>query len=416
MDFFQYKNEQLYVEDLPVKQLAEEFGTPLYIYSRATLERHWHAFDSALGDHPHLICYAVKANSNIGILNVMAKLGSGFDIVSQGELERVLAAGGEASKVVFSGVAKSRAEIMRALEVGIRCFNVESIAELHHINQIAGEMGKIAPISLRVNPDVDAHTHPYISTGLKENKFGVSVDKAREVYKLAATLPHVKITGMDCHIGSQLTELQPFLDATDRLIRLIEQLKEDGITLKHLDLGGGLGVTYTDETPPHPSDYAAALLNKLKDYEDLEIILEPGRAIAANAGILVAKVQYLKSNESRNFAITDTGMNDMIRPALYEAYMNIIAIDRTLEREKAIYDVVGPVCETSDFLGKQRELAIAEGDYIAQRSAGAYGASMSSNYNSRPRTAEVLVDGNKAHLIRRRENLSELWALESIVK
>ena len=416
MDFFQYKNEQLYVEDLLVKQLAEEFGTPLYIYSRATLERHWHAFDSALEKHPHLICYAVKANSNIGILNVMAKLGSGFDIVSQGELERVLAAGGEASKVVFSGVAKSRAEIMRALEVGIRCFNVESIAELHHINQIAGEMGKVAPISLRVNPDVDAHTHPYISTGLKENKFGVSVDEAREVYKLAATLPHVRITGMDCHIGSQLTELQPFLDATDRLIRLIEQLKEDGITLKHLDLGGGLGVTYTDETPPHPSDYAAALLNKLKGYENLEIILEPGRAIAANAGILVAKVQYLKSNESRNFAITDTGMNDMIRPALYEAYMNIIEIDRTLEREKAIYDVVGPVCETSDFLGKQRELAIAEGDYIAQRSAGAYGASMSSNYNSRPRTAEVLVDGNKAHLIRRRESLSELWALESIAK
>ena len=416
MDFFQYKNEQLYVEDLPVKQLAEEFGTPLYIYSRATLERHWHAFDSALGEHPHLICYAVKANSNIGILNVMAKLGSGFDIVSQGELERVLAAGGEASKVVFSGVAKSRSEIMRALEVGIRCFNVESIAELYHINQIAGEMVKVAHISLRVNPDVDAHTHPYISTGLKENKFGVSVDEAREVYKLAATLPHVKITGMDCHIGSQLTELQPFLDATDRLIRLIEQLKEDGITLKHLDLGGGLGVTYTDETPPHPSDYATALLNKLKDYEDLEIILEPGRAIAANAGILVAKVQYLKSNESRNFAITDTGMNDMIRPALYEAYMNIIEIDRTLGREKAIYDVVGPVCETSDFLGKQRELAIAEGDYIAQRSAGAYGASMSSNYNSRPRTAEVLVDGNKAHLIRRRENLSELWALESIAK
>ena len=416
MDFFQYKNEQLYVEDLPVKQLAEEFGTPLYIYSRATLERHWHAFDSALGKHPHLICYAVKANSNIGILNVMAKLGSGFDIVSQGELERVLAAGGDASKVVFSGVAKSRAEIMRALEVGIRCFNVESVAELHHINQIAGEMEKIAPISLRVNPDVDAHTHPYISTGLKENKFGVSVDEAREVYKLAATLPHVKITGMDCHIGSQLTELQPFLDATDRLIRLIEQLKEDGITLKHLDLGGGLGVTYTDETPPHPSDYASALLNKLKNYKDLEIILEPGRAIAANAGILVAKVQYLKSNESRNFAITDTGMNDMIRPALYEAYMNIIEIDRTLGREKAIYDVVGPVCETSDFLGKQRKLAIAEGDYIAQRSAGAYGASMSSNYNSRPRTAEVLVDGNKAHLIRRRENLSELWALESIAK
>lgn len=415
MNFFQYKHNKLYAEDIPVQQLAEQFGTPLYIYSRATLEHHWHAFDAAFGKRPHLICFAVKSCSNIGVLNIMAKLGSGFDIVSQGELERVLAAGGDASKVVFSGVAKSREEIMRALEVGIRCFNVESVSELKHINQIAGEMGKIAPISLRVNPDVDAHTHPYISTGLKENKFGISVDEAREVYKLASTLPNIKITGMDCHIGSQLTELQPFLDATGRLIILMEQLKEDGITLKHLDLGGGLGVTYTDETPPHPSDYANALLEKLKNYPELEIILEPGRAISANAGILVAKVQYLKSNESRNFAITDTGMNDMIRPALYEAYMNIIEIDRTLAREKAIYDVVGPVCETSDFLGKQRELSIAEGDYIAQCSAGAYGASMSSNYNSRPRTAEVLVDGDQSYLIRRRETLQELWALESTI-
>ena len=415
MNFFQYKNNKLYAEDIPVQQLAEQFGTPLYVYSRATLERHWHAFDSAFGNRPHLICFAVKSCSNIGVLNIMAKLGSGFDIVSQGELERVLAAGGDASKVVFSGVAKSREEIIRALEVGIRCFNVESVSELKHINQIAGEMGKIAPISLRVNPDVDAHTHPYISTGLKENKFGVSVNEAREVYKLASTLPNIKITGMDCHIGSQLTELQPFLDATDRLIVLMEQLKEDGITLKHLDLGGGLGVTYTDETPPHPSDYANALLEKLKNYPELEIILEPGRAISANAGILVAKVQYLKNNESRNFAITDTGMNDMIRPALYEAYMNIVEIDRTLTREKAIYDVVGPACETSDFLGKQRELSIAEGDYIAQCSAGAYGASMSSNYNSRPRTAEVLVDGDQSYLIRRRETLQELWALESTI-
>ena len=415
MNFFQYKNNKLYAEDIPVQQLAEQFGTPLYVYSRATLERHWHAFDSTFGKRPHLICFAVKSCSNIGVLNIMAKLGSGFDIVSQGELERVLAAGGDASKVVFSGVAKSQEEIIRALEVGIRCFNVESVSELKHINQIAGEMGKIAPISLRVNPDVDAHTHPYISTGLKENKFGVSVNEAREVYKLASTLPNIKITGMDCHIGSQLTELQPFLDATDRLIVLMEQLKEDGIKLKHLDLGGGLGVTYTDETPPHPSDYANALLEKLQNYPELEIILEPGRAISANAGILVAKVQYLKNNESRNFAITDTGMNDMIRPALYEAYMNIVEIDRTLAREKAIYDVVGPVCETSDFLGKQRELSIAEGDYIAQCSAGAYGASMSSNYNSRPRTAEVLVDGDKSYLIRRRENLQELWALESTI-
>ena len=415
MDFFQYKNNQLMAENLPVKQLAEQFGTPLYIYSKATLERHWHAFDKAFGEHPHLVCFAVKSNPNIAILNIMAKLGSGFDIVSQGELERVLAAGGDAGKVVFSGVAKSRQEIARALEVNIRCFNVESEAELLRINQIAGEMGKIAPISLRVNPDVDAHTHPYISTGLKENKFGVSVEQAREVYKLAATLSNIKIVGMDCHIGSQLTELQPFLDAVDRLIVLMEQLNQDGIYLKHLDLGGGLGVTYTDETPPHPTEYAKALWEKLSAFRELEIIVEPGRAITANAGILVTKVEYLKSNESRNFAIVDAGMNDMIRPALYQAYMNILEIDRTLAREEKIYDVVGPICETSDFLGKQRKLAIAEGDYLAQRSAGAYGASMSSNYNSRPRTAEVMVDGDKAYLIRRREALNELWQLESLL-
>ena len=415
MDFFQYKNNQLMAENLPVKQLAEQFGTPLYVYSRATLERHWHAFNNAFGEHPHLVCFAVKSNPNIAILNVMAKLGSGFDIVSQGELERVLAVGGDASKVVFSGVAKSRQEIARALEVNIRCFNVESEAELLRINQIAGEMGKIAPISLRVNPDVDAHTHPYISTGLKENKFGVSVEQAREVYKLAATLPNIKVVGMDCHIGSQLTELQPFLDAVDRLIVLMEQLNQDGIHLKHLDLGGGLGVTYTDETPPHPTEYAKALWEKLSAFNELEIIVEPGRAITANAGILVTKVEYLKSNESRNFAIVDAGMNDMIRPALYQAYMNILEIDRTLAREEKIYDVVGPICETSDFLGKQRKLAIAEGDYLAQRSAGAYGASMSSNYNSRPRTAEVIVDGDKAYLIRRREALNELWQLESLL-
>ena len=416
MDFFHYQQGQLYVEQRPVKEIAEQFGTPLYIYSKATLERHWHAFNSALGDHPHLICFAVKSNSNIGVLNVMAKLGSGFDIVSQGELERVLTAGGEPSKIVFSGVAKTAEEIQRALEVGIRCFNVESIAELYQINQTAQEMGKIAPISLRVNPDVDAHTHPYISTGLKENKFGISVHEAREVYKLAAKLPYVEIVGMDCHIGSQLTELQPFLDATDRLIALMTQLASDGIQLKHLDLGGGLGVTYTNETPPHPTDYAKALLAKLKAYKNLEIILEPGRAITANAGILVAKVQYLKNNENRHFAITDAGMNDMIRPALYEAYMNIIEVDRTLDRDQAVYDVVGPICETSDFLGKQRTLAIAQGDLIAQRSAGAYGASMSSNYNSRPLTAEVLVDGDKAFLIRRRQRIEELWVLETIAE
>ncbi|NNI51081.1 diaminopimelate decarboxylase [Pasteurella multocida] len=415
MDYFQYQQAQLMAEQVPVKHIAQQYGTPLYIYSRATLERHWHAFNNALGDHPHLICFAVKSNPNIAILNIMARLGSGFDIVSQGELERVLAAGGEPSKIVFSGVAKTETEIARALEVGIRCFNVESVAELYRINQVAGEMGKTAPISLRVNPDVDVRTHPYISTGLKENKFGISVAEARNVYQLANQLPHIQITGMDCHIGSQLTELQPFLDATDRLIVLMEQLKQDGIQLKHLDLGGGLGVPYTNENPPHPSEYASALLDKLKAYHELEIILEPGRAITANAGILVTKVEYLKHNEDRHFAIVDAGMNDMIRPALYQAYMNIIEVDRTLTRDKAVYDVVGPICETSDFLGKQRELAIAAGDYLAQRSAGAYGASMSSNYNSRSRTAEVMVDGDQVHLIRRRETLEELWALERLL-
>lgn len=415
MDHFNYKNQQLFAEDVAVADIIAQHGTPAYIYSLATLERHWHAFNNAFGDHPHLICFAVKSNSNIALLNVMARLGSGFDIVSQGELERVIAAGGEPSKVVFSGVAKSHAEIARALEVGIRCFNVESLPELKRINHVAGEMGKVAPISLRVNPDVDAHTHPYISTGLKENKFGVSVSQAREVYRFAKTLPNVKIVGMDCHIGSQLTELQPFLDATDRLIVLMEQLKQDGIELHHLDLGGGLGVPYTSETPPHPTEYTAALLAKLRDYPELEIILEPGRAITANAGILVTKVEYLKQNEDRNFAIVDTGMNDMIRPALYEAYMRIIEVDQSISRKKAVYDVVGPICETSDFLGKQRELAIAEGDLIAMRSAGAYGATMSSTYNSRPQAAEIMVDGSQFHLIKQRATLADLWRLEKLL-
>ncbi|TYG34505.1 diaminopimelate decarboxylase [Lonepinella koalarum] len=414
MDFFQYQNNKLFAEALPVSQLAQQFGTPLYVYSKATLERHWYAFDKAFGDHPHLICFAVKANSNIAVLQTMARLGSGFDIVSQGELERVLKAGGDPAKVVFSGVAKTEIEIARALEVGIRCFNVESLPELYRINEVAGKMAKIAPISLRVNPDVDAHTHPYISTGLKENKFGVSVAQAQDVYRQASQLAHIQIVGMDCHIGSQLTELQPFLDAADRLIVLIEQLKTDGIQLKHLDLGGGLGVPYTNEQPPHPTEYAKALLQKLHEL-DLEIVLEPGRAIAANAGILVTKVEYIKTNESRNFAIVDAGMNDMIRPALYQAYMNIIEADRSLAREKAVYDVVGPVCETSDFLGKQRELAIAQGDFLVQRSAGAYGATMSSNYNSRPRTAEIIVDGDQAHLIRQRESYENLWQLERLL-
>ncbi|MCK3655370.1 diaminopimelate decarboxylase [Pasteurellaceae bacterium Macca] len=415
MDFFNYKNQQLFAENVAVADIAQQYGTPAYIYSRATLERHWHAFNNALGTHPHLICFAVKSNSNIALLNLMARLGSGFDIVSQGELERVLTAGGEARKIVFSGVAKSAKEIARALEVGIRCFNVESISELKQINAVAGELGKIAQISLRVNPDVDAHTHPYISTGLKENKFGISVRQAREVYRLAQSLPNVAIVGMDCHIGSQLTELQPFLDATDRLIHLMEQLKQDGIHLKHLDLGGGLGVPYNGETPPHPQEYAQALLAKLADYPDLEIILEPGRAITANAGILLTKVEYLKENEDRRFAIVDTGMNDMIRPALYEAYMQIIEVDRTLPREKATYDVVGPICETADFLGKNRELALAEGDLIALRSAGAYGSAMSSTYNSRPQAVEIMVDDEKTYLIKARAEWADLWRLEQLI-
>jgi len=415
MNHFEYKNQQLFAEEVAIADIIKAHGTPAYIYSRATLERHWHAFDNAFGEHPHLICFAVKSNSNIALLNVMAKLGSGFDIVSQGELERVFAAGGDASKVVFSGVAKSHNEIARALEVGVRCFNVESIPELHRINEVAGKMGKVAPISLRVNPDVDAKTHPYISTGLKENKFGVSVQQAREVYRLAKSLPNVKITGMDCHIGSQLTELQPFLDATDRLIVLMEQLKEDGIELHHLDLGGGLGVPYHGEQPPHPTEYAKALLEKLRAYPNLEIILEPGRAISANAGILVTKVEYLKSNEDRNFAIVDTGMNDMIRPALYEAYMEITEVDQSLNRQTDVYDVVGPICETSDFLGKARTLSVAEDDYIAMRSAGAYGAAMSSTYNSRPQAVEILVDGAKAHLIKARADFADLWRLERLL-
>lgn len=415
MDFFQYQQQKLMAEDACVQQIAEQFGTPLYIYSKAALEQNWLAFDRAFEQRSHLICFAVKSNPNIAVLNVLAKLGSGFDIVSLGELERVLVAGGNPKKVVFSGVAKSQAEISRALDVGIRCFNVESIAELHRINQIAQEKQVLAPISLRVNPDVDAHTHPYISTGLKENKFGISISEAREVYLQAKEMRNIKIVGMDCHIGSQLTALQPFLDATDRLILLIEQLKKDGITLKHLDLGGGLGVRYEDEVPPHPTQYVKALLDKLSAYPDLEIILEPGRAISANAGILVTKVEYLKSNEASQFAIVDAGMNDMLRPALYQAYMKIIEVDRSLPRVPQIYDVVGPICETSDFLGKQRTLSIVEGDLLAQCSAGAYGASMSSNYNSRLLTAEVMVEGNKAHLIRKRETLSDLWRLEKII-
>ncbi|AAP95051.1 diaminopimelate decarboxylase [[Haemophilus] ducreyi] len=415
MNHFAYKHHQLFAEKVAVKALATQYGTPAYIYSRATLEQHWRAFDEAFGDRPHLICFAVKSNPNLAVLNVMAKLGSGFDIVSQGELERVLAAGGDPAKIVFSGVAKSHIEIRRALAVGIHCFNVESVAELHRINQIAGELGKIATISLRVNPDVDAGTHPYISTGLKENKFGISVQQARAVYQLASRLPHIQVVGLDCHIGSQLTELQPFLDAADRLIVLLEQLYRDGIRLSHLDLGGGLGVVYHTETPPQPAEYVRALLAKFAHYPELEIILEPGRAITADAGILVTKVEYLKSNEDRHFAIVDTGMNDLLRPALYDAYMHISEVDQSLKRVEQQYEVVGPICETADFLGKARTLAIAEGDLLAVYSAGAYGASMSSTYNSRPQAVEIMVDGATSHLIKKRSDFAELWRNEKCI-
>ncbi|GKX61076.1 diaminopimelate decarboxylase [Leminorella grimontii] len=416
MDYFNYKDGQLFAEDVSVASLAERFGTPLYVYSRATIERHWRAFDDALAGHPHLICYAIKANSNLAFLNLLARMGSGFDIVSQGELERVLAAGGSPDKVVFSGVAKSVVEIRRALEVGIRCFNVESVPELHRINQVAGGMGVKAPISLRINPDVDAKTHPYISTGLKENKFGISYQTAREVYRLANSMANIEIRGVDCHIGSQLTELSPFLDAADRLLLLLDQLEEDGIHIHHLDLGGGLGVRYDDETPPEPKEYASALLAKLKGRENLELCFEPGRAIAANAGIMVTTVEYLKTQDDHHFAIVDAGMNDLIRPALYEAWMKIIPALEHPQGHRQSYDVVGPVCETGDFLGKKRDLTLNEGDLLVVRSAGAYGFTMSSNYNTRCRPAEVMVDGSQAHLVRERERFEDLWRGERLLK
>ncbi len=412
MDYFNYReNGQLFAEECNLSELAAEHGTPLYVYSRATIERHWHAFDKAAGDVPHLICYAVKANSNLAVLNLLARLGSGFDIVSGGELARVIAAGGDPAKVVFSGVAKTEAEMQEALRQEILCFNLESEPELERLNRVAGEMGKVARISVRVNPDIDAGTHPYISTGLKENKFGVPIERALLLYRRAAQLPNIEIVGIDCHIGSQLTELEPFLEAMDRLLALIDRLASEGIHVHHLDVGGGLGVNYSDENPPHPEQYAAALKAKLAD-RDLQLIFEPGRAIVANAGVLLTRVEYLKEGEDRHFAIVDAAMNDLIRPSLYGAWMNIIPADRSLERPARRYDVVGPVCETGDFLGKDRELGLAQGDLLVVRSAGAYGFSMSSNYNARPRAAEVLVDGDTAHLVRQREPLADLWRLE----
>ncbi|MFM5551273.1 diaminopimelate decarboxylase [Aeromonas veronii] len=415
MDHFNYDADgQLQAEQTSLQQLAEQYGTPLYVYSRATLERHWHAFDKAAGDIPHLICYAVKANSNLALLNLLARLGSGFDIVSGGELSRVLAAGGDPGKVVFSGVAKSEAEMRLALDKEILCFNLESEAELERLNRVAGSMGKKARVSVRVNPDIDAGTHPYISTGLKQNKFGIPIELAPAIYRKAAAMANIEIVGVDCHIGSQLTELNPFMEAADKLLRLIDGLAAEGIHIHHLDVGGGLGVNYSSEQPPHPTEYAEALKQKLAG-RDLTLLFEPGRAIVANAGVLLTRVEYLKPGETRNFALIDAGMNDMLRPSLYGAWMNIIEVDSRAGHAPALYDVVGPVCETGDFLGKERTLAIAEGSLLAVRSAGAYGFTMSSNYNTRPRAAEVLVDGAKAHLIREREQLADLWRGEHLL-
>ena len=414
MNHFTYQNNQLFAENVAVQSIVEKYGSPCYVYSRATLERHWHAFNDAFGLQAHLICYAVKANSNLGVLNVLARLGSGFDIVSMGELQRVLQAGGDAKKVVFSGVGKRADEIREALKIGIRCFNVEVFDELERINKIAGELNLVAPISFRVNPDVDAKTHPYISTGLKENKFGIAIENALEAYQHAAKLPNIEVVGIDCHIGSQLTETRPFLDALDKVLALIEKLNAAGISLKHLDLGGGLGIQYRDETPPEPADYISAILARLGK-TDLEVMLEPGRAIVGNAGILVTRVEYLKPTEHKNFAIVDAAMNDLVRPALYGAWQEIVLVNLESSAPEMTWDIVGPVCETGDFLGKQRELKLTEGDLLAVRSSGAYGFTMSSNYNSRPRVAEIMVDGDEVHVVRERETLVQLWQGEKLL-
>ena len=412
MDHFNYRNGELYAEDVPVASIAERFGTPAYVYSRATLERHYRAYDSALSGRPHLVCYAVKANSNLAVLNVLARLGAGFDIVSAGELERVLRAGGDAAMVVFSGVGKQEWEMKRALEAGVRCFNVESDTELDRLNKVAGELGVKAPVSLRVNPDVDAGTHPYISTGLKENKFGIDISEAPQVYARAAALPNLDVHGVDCHIGSQLTSVSPFLDALDRVLVLIDTLADQCVHIRHLDMGGGLGVTYDQEQPPQPADYVKALAERLGDRQ-LELILEPGRSIAANAGILLTRVEFLKCTEHRNFAIIDAAMNDLIRPALYSAWQAIIPVQPHQDSEEKAWDLVGPVCETGDFLGKDRKLRLKAGDLLAVRSAGAYGFVMSSNYNTRNRPPELMVDGDQVHVVRRRETLDDQLGPES---
>lgn len=412
-DYFHYQDNQLHAEQVPLADLAEQFGTPCYVYSRAALTDGFRQFTSALQGREHLICYAVKANSNLAILNMFARLGAGFDIVSGGELQRVLAAGGDARKIVFSGVGKTVAEMRMALDAGILCFNVESAAELERLDQVAGSMGKVAPVSLRVNPDVDAKTHPYISTGLKQNKFGVAYGEAIALYRRARDLPHLRITGIDCHIGSQLTETSPFIAAAEKILVLVDALAGEGIRLEHIDFGGGLGIRYHDETPPAIADYVAALLGALRGRNE-KLILEPGRVLVGNAGVLLTRVEYLKHGEEKNFAIVDAAMNDLMRPALYDAFHEILPVRRE-NHAVQIYEVAGPVCETGDFIGHTRGLAIAPQSLLAVLSAGAYGMSMSSNYNTRPRVAEVMVDGGAAHLVRERETVVQLYAGEKLI-
>lgn len=411
MDPFHTRDGQLYAEGVALTDIARQFGTPCYVYSRAAIEGQWHAFDQAFAEVPHLICYAVKANSSLAVLNILSRLGSGFDIVSVGELERVIRAGGDPGKVIFSGVGKRADEMQSALETGIRCFNVESVEELERLNDVAGEVGMRAPVSLRVNPDVDANTHPYIATGLNENKFGIAVDSARNLFRQAVTMPNIDIVGAGFHIGSQVTEMGPFLDAFRRLLMLVGELESDGIKIKQLDIGGGLGIRYRDEHAPTPADYGASFLTAL-EHRPYEILVEPGRAIVGNAGVLLTRIEYLKHTEHKNFVIVDAAMNDLVRPALYDAWHDIVPVvtDKTSPARR--YDIVGPVCESADYLGKARELSVQSGDLLAVRSAGAYGFCMSSTYNSRPRAAEIIVDGEEAHLGRARQTLEDLMAGE----
>jgi diaminopimelate decarboxylase len=417
MEYFDYQRGQLFAELASVADIAAAHGTPCYIYSRTALEQNLLAYETALAGRPDLTCFAVKANSNLAVLDVLARKGAGFDIVSGGELTRALAAGGDPRKVIFSGLGKTAGEIRQGLEAGIHCFNVESEGELERINAVAGELGRHAPVSLRVNPDVDAGTHPYISTGLKDNKFGIPVDEALAVYELAATLPHLKIVGLDCHIGSQLTTVAPFLDALDRILLLVDELAADGITLSHLDIGGGLGVVYDNETPPDPETLIHAVDERLADRQ-LTLILEPGRSIAASAGIFVTRVEYIKHTDHKHFAVVDGAMNDLLRPALYSAWQAIVPVNTTddgVARETRFYDVVGPVCESADFLGKHRQLSLATGDLLAVRSAGAYGFVMASNYNTRNRPPEIMVDGEQVHVVRQRETIEQQLAPEALL-